>query len=257
MRTRYNIFKVYMIYQDVLKNLTGVDLDREWDASLAACLVSRSLDVREPTMVLEELERLASKRKALVIGAGPGIESATLDLIIEKYDTIVCADGACMSIPNRSCRDHILCIYAGDLDGGLESLIRILRSGGYGFIQFHGDNYSKISSLMYYIRNYRDRILITVQTPPLCNLTTIIPGFTDGDRAYMIAKVLLKIKEIDTLGMDLDSPYSSMYSKPWLSGRSLVSLQKAEKLRWAKRIIYQLSLPIYIDSSSTPELESI
>ncbi|MEZ0290259.1 MAG: 6-hydroxymethylpterin diphosphokinase MptE-like protein [Sulfolobales archaeon] len=233
----YNTLRAYLVYQLILSNLTNVDLDREWDASETACLLAKTLDVENPLNIIRRLSTLLRDERSIIIGAGPSLEEEGVSRIVSfEYRSIFCADGACRVLSREMCSKDLMCVYVGDLDGGLESLLRILEYGGYGFIHFHGDNYQSISSNIYHLRPYRDKIVFTIQTIPVCDRVMIVPGFTDGDRAYMIAKIL-GTRVYSTIGMDLESEFTSRYSKPYLLQKTPLSISKREKLRWAKRVL--------------------
>jgi uncharacterized Rossmann fold enzyme len=230
----YDIFKIHLLYIRILTDL-GFDVEKEYDASSVACLIAKSIDLDEPTHVIEDIKKSVKGHSAVVIGAGPSVENISIK-DLSKYRVILCADGVCNLLNDLLCRSKI-CIYVGDLDGGINALKNTLSLGGYAFIHFHGDNYmdlaTKIPSV---IRDFREKIIFTVQSMPLCSRIITLPGFTDGDRAIILTKIL-GVDQYNTVGMDLDDMFASKYSKPWYREKTVISNIKKRKLEWSKRII--------------------
>jgi len=224
--------RIQDLYRRVIMDL-GLDLDLEWDASEIACLVAKSMDVRDPSEVLGEISRYIVNRRVYVIGAGPGALSRGVKGY--EHSIIICADGACVLV-----REHGLpAISVTDLDGGIEPAEIVYKHGGYIVLQFHGDNYRYLASLIDVLKRWRDRLVIGVQIAPPCSHVTEIPGFTDGDRAYLLA-ISMGASEIISIGMDLDSELTTSLSKSTYSGIAFAPINKIRKLRWARRIIEDL-----------------
>ncbi|MCI4456927.1 MAG: DUF115 domain-containing protein [Desulfurococcaceae archaeon] len=230
-----DLLRLYHMLKRVITDL-GYDYEKEYDASLTACVLANSIDIIDPYKIFERLFKKLSNRHILVIGAGPSIYNIDRRLTSEIYDGVICSDGACRVLRENACLDKT-CIWVGDLDGGIDSFENISNfQNSFSFLHFHGDNYMDIIKISDKIRGFRDKIVFTVQTLPLCPKTILIPGFTDGDRALLLSK-LLKPSKISVVGMDLESYYVSMYSKPFLKDIDLITPSKRRKLEWAKRLI--------------------
>ncbi|MGC9148290.1 MAG: 6-hydroxymethylpterin diphosphokinase MptE-like protein [Sulfolobales archaeon] len=231
---RYDIFKIYLSYVRILTDL-GYDVEKEFDASSAACLMAKTIDLDEPTRIIESIKNSVRGDSAVILGAGPSIENMSIKELC-KHKVILCANGVCSLLNDLLCKSKI-CIYVGDLDGGVNALRNILDLGGYAFIHFHGDNYMDlVTKLSLIIRDFREKVVFTVQSLPPCSRIIAIPGFTDGDRAIILTKIL-EIDQYDTIGMDLDDMFTSKYSKPWYREKTLITNIKRRKLEWGKRII--------------------
>ncbi len=240
---RYDTFRAYLLYTKILTDL-GIDYEREYDASNTACLLAKTVDINEPIRVIDKLRNLVRNKSSVILGAGPSIEDIDTE-ILGRYNTIICADGVCKLLDHSLCRSRI-CVYVGDFDGGIDALLNILSVGGYSFIQFHGDNYLDLSiKLPLIVRSYRENVVFTVQSIPLCNRTITLPGFTDGDRAVAVSRIL-GLEKYETLGMDFDDVYSSKYSKPWYNEKTLLTNLKRRKLEWGKRILNSFIQGIFI-----------
>lgn len=224
--------RIQDLYRRVIIDL-GLDLDLEWEASETACLVAKSIDVRDPSEVLGEISSYIAGNRVYVIGAGPSALSRGLEDY--RHSIAICADGACILA-----REHGLpAISVTDLDGGIEPAEIVYKHGGYIVLQFHGDNYRYLASLADVLKRWRDRLVIGVQIAPPCSHVTEIPGFTDGDRAYLLA-LSMGASEIITIGMDLDSEFTTNLSKSKYPRITFAPINKIRKLRWAKRIIEDL-----------------
>ncbi|MDT7889168.1 MAG: 6-hydroxymethylpterin diphosphokinase MptE-like protein [Desulfurococcales archaeon] len=234
----WDLLRASDLYRMVLSDL-GFDLDLEWDASQIACIVARTINVRDPLEVLYEIKNISLGRKAYILGAGPNALKGYKD--IESGSLVFCADGACSLI--RDLRG-VIAISITDLDGGIEPADLVFSRDGYLVIQIHGDNYRTILSILNILKRWRERVILSTQVLYPCSGLLVIPGFTDGDRAYVLAKAL-GISEITPIGMDLDSEFSTYLSKNIYGERSPATIWKLRKLRWGLRIVsglYMLSI---------------
>lgn len=241
----WDLVRTSDLYRMVLSDL-GLDLDLEWEASRMACLVARSIGVRDPLDVMHEIRSVVAGKKVYVVGAGPSALKSYMR--IGSGSCIICADGACSLLTHLG---DVIAISVTDLDGGIEPAELVFDRGGYIVIQIHGDNYRSIPHIMDHLRRWRDRIILTTQVHYQCSGLTMIPGFTDGDRAYVLAKAL-GASEITPIGMDLDSEFSTYLSKNIYSENSPATLSKIRKLRWGRRIIGGLYLNYVTTERSGP-----
>ncbi|MEM1611642.1 MAG: 6-hydroxymethylpterin diphosphokinase MptE-like protein [Sulfolobales archaeon] len=232
---RWDLIRTSDLYRMVLNDL-GFDLDLEWEASQMACLVARSIGVRDPLDIMQEIKRAVLGRKVYVVGAGPSaLKNYTR---IERGSCVFCADGACSLLKDL---EDVIPVSITDLDGGVKPAELVFNRGGYIVIQIHGDNYRNIPHILDYLRRWRERVVFTTQVCYPCPELTMIPGFTDGDRAFVLAKAL-GASEITQIGMDLDSELSTYLSKSIYVENSPATISKIRKLRWGHRIIGGLYL---------------
>ena len=241
--TYIDYFRIANTYTVVLGYL-GFDIDKEWSASAMGCLISKSIDLENPYVVLEMIKEVVGRESILVIGAGPSIyNKSLLERLIEASDHVICANGSCrVLLEDQDLYKDLsgLVISVTDLDGGLKTLRGILDLGGYAFIHIHGDNIGLAYSAIELMKKYRDKIVITVQTIPPCDRVIIIPGFTDGDRAISLAHSM-KPRSIDYIGLDFRKDVSSHYTKPNLKrGLHQLSPVKKLKLRMARFVLETL-----------------
>ncbi|MEM0439151.1 MAG: hypothetical protein DJ555_01940 [Desulfurococcaceae archaeon] len=227
----WDVLRAIDLYRMVLTDM-GIDYNVEWDASRTACLIAKSAELREPLEVLEELASIVKGKEVYVIGAGPSLLNK--ELRFREDDIVFCADGACSPIEGEA-----MVISVTDLDGGIEPADKVYNMGGYVVLHIHGDNYRNIAINIDLVKKWRKRILITVQTLPPCSSVTVIPGFTDGDRAYLLA-LSLEARGIITIGMDLLSEISTAFSKKIYGEYGYSTVNKLRKLRWGYRIIDSL-----------------
>ncbi|HWQ17497.1 MAG TPA: 6-hydroxymethylpterin diphosphokinase MptE-like protein [Sulfolobales archaeon] len=227
----WDVLRAIDLYRTVLTDM-GMDYNAEWDASLTACLIAKSAELREPLEVLEELTGMVRGKEVYVVGAGPSLLNRKLRF--REGNVVFCADGACSPIEGEA-----MVVSVTDLDGGVEPADKVYNTGGYVVLHIHGDNYRNIAINVDLVKRWRKRILITVQTPPPCSSVAVIPGFTDGDRAYLLA-LSLKAHRIITIGMDLLSEVSTVFSKKIYGEYGYSTINKLRKLRWGYRIIDSL-----------------
>ncbi|AAY80301.1 6-hydroxymethylpterin diphosphokinase MptE-like protein [Sulfolobus acidocaldarius] len=166
---------------------------------------------------IEELNSLIRGRKVAVVGAGPNLEEVTE---IEE-DVIISADGATNYLVSKGITPDIV---VTDLDG-----ITVFPDSLY-VVLAHGDNIK----LLYKAKRMK-RLIGTCQVMPFGRLR-LFGGFTDGDRAVVLAK-LFNAKSVTLYGMDFDSGIVGKYSKPYYKNNIYSSWVKQKKLKIAKWII--------------------
>ena len=153
------------------------------------------------------------KDRDLVI-VGAGINSFT---DIPESDLLV-ADGALRACLERGTIPEFI---VTDLDGYISDLIWASEHGSKVIVHSHGDN---LAALYRYSSHIRP-ICVTSTYPSTG--TSCWGGFTDGDRALMMA-LSLGCKSVQLIGFDFSKigDYSGKYSP-----------RKLEKLAWAKKIV--------------------
>jgi uncharacterized Rossmann fold enzyme len=151
-------------------------------------------------------------RDLAIVGAG--INSFT---DIPESDLLV-ADGALRACLERGTIPEFI---VTDFDGYISDLIWASEHGSKVIVHTHGDNLAA----MYRYSSYIRPICVTSTYPSAG--TSCWGGFTDGDRALMMA-LSLGCKSVQLVGFDFSKigDYSGKYSP-----------RKLEKLAWAKKIV--------------------
>ncbi|MBC7081271.1 MAG: DUF115 domain-containing protein [Thermoplasmatales archaeon] len=114
-------------------------------------------------------------------------------------------------------------IIVTDLDGNMEDILKANENGSLVIVHAHGDNIELIKK---YLTKFKGIIMITTQSKPHGSVYNF-GGFTDGDRAYCIAKHF-NAKRINLIGFNLSNPIKK-------EGKKLEI--KRKKLEWAKKIM--------------------
>ena len=153
------------------------------------------------------------KDRDLVI-VGAGVNSFTH---IPESGLLV-ADGALRACLERGTIPEFI---VTDLDGYISDLIWASKHGSKVIVHCHGDNLAAL-----YRHSSHFRPICVTSTYPSTG-TSCWGGFTDGDRALMMA-LSLGCKSVRLIGFDFSKigDYSGKYSP-----------RKLEKLEWAKKIV--------------------
>ncbi len=114
-------------------------------------------------------------------------------------------------------------IIVTDLDGYIEDILEANKKGGLVIIHAHGEN---IEAIKEYLNRFKGNIMITTQSKPFGSIYNF-GGFTDGDRAYCIAKHF-NARKINLIGFDFLNPVKK-------EGKDLEI--KRKKLGWAEKIM--------------------
>lgn len=199
------------IYKKIVKEF-GYDVK---DDERAAILLSELLENKN-VITEEELKKLIYGREVTICGAGENLE----DEIKKIKGTLIAADESTSFLMNQNIVPDIV---VTDLDGDIKDQIMANEKGSIVVIHAHGDN---IAALKKWVPCFRKKIMGTTQSKPLYNVHNF-GGFTDGDRAYCLAKHF-KAKKINLIGFDFENPRNK-------EGKDM-SIKK-KKLKWAKRII--------------------
>ncbi len=123
-----------------------------------------------------------------------------------------------------------------DLDGSLPDIIDANRRGAIVIIHAHGDNIAVISKTF---SSFSKKVLGTTQNKPLTFVKNY-GGFTDGDRCVYLAEAM-GASCVVLFGFDLGSVVGK-YSKPYLKQNTIANKVKMKKLKWAQRLISELSI---------------
>ena len=140
--------------------------------------------------------------------------------------TVIAADGATTELMSRGIVPDLI---VSDLDGEIEPQLEANERGAVEIIHCHGDN---LRALKLNVPRFKGLLLGTTQARP-AGLLRNFGGFTDGDRAVMLARHF-GARAIVLLGFDFSSP------KP-KSGRD--GSIKLRKLEWARKLIFDLHPP--------------
>lgn len=173
-----------------------------------------------------KLESLIHNHEVLVFGAGPSLEEGVKEMDKEGK-TLIAADGATSCLLENGIYPDIV---VTDLDGKLEDLLLADRFGAIMVVHAHGDNIDKIKSILPNIKTP----VVTTQVEPLPTVHNFF-GFTDGDRAYSLAKYF-SARNIELIGFDFGETVGK-YSDPENPSEHKASERKKKKLEIAKRII--------------------
>ncbi len=167
------------------------------------------------------VEELIGGRDVIVVGAALGSEPPTDGVLIA-------ADGATTPLLDYG---FVPDIVVTDLDGDVEDQIRCSEAGKRIVIHAHGDN---VRSLEEYVPEFHGKVCGTTQVRPFGSLRNF-GGFTDGDRAVMLADEL-GARSIRLAGFRFDIlGQHSHHRDPEI---------KMAKLQWAKRIISTVTVEI-------------
>ena len=192
-------------YQSEISTHFGFSKCRE---NVASRIVSR-LKLKKAN-----LQKYFKGKNISIIGAAIGS-----DIVLPPKNLLV-ADGALRACLERNIIPEFVMT---DLDGYLEDLFWASNNGSKLIVHSHGDNIAVFSQ-------YSTRL-------PYFSVTTTYPslnsncwgGFTDGDRALMMA-LSLSSKSINLLGFNFNEigDYAGVFSP-----------RKLEKLVWAEKIVHE------------------
>jgi len=140
--------------------------------------------------------------------------------------TVMAADGATTRLMEAGIVPDIIMT---DLDGEAAPQISANAQGAIIVAHAHGDNVPALRSC---IPLFTGRLVASTQAPPFGNVRNY-GGFTDGDRAVMVARHF-GAKRILLLGFDFLEPREK-------SGRDRAI--KVRKLEWARHLIFDLNPP--------------
>ena len=178
-------------------------------------------DVKDYT---EELSQIIKGKSVAVIGAGPNLEE------VKKVDeeVIISADGATNYLVYREIIPDII---VTDLDG-----ITVFPKDSIYVVLAHGNNVELIKEKVPILKSRK--IIGTTQVFPFGRLK-LFGGFTDGDRAVVLASIF-GARKVSLYGMDFDSGLVGKYSKPYYEKSLPASWLKKNKLKIAKWVIEEV-----------------
>ncbi|MCD6331064.1 MAG: DUF115 domain-containing protein [Thermoplasmata archaeon] len=198
------------IYEKILQEF-GYDRKKDEEAARIAVEIARS------NIQPEDLGKMVSGKVVSICGAGENLEKE----LNEIEGIVIAADEATTILLSNKILPDII---TTDLDGDVDDIIKANEKGSIAVIHAHGDN---IDVLKRYLPCFKGKIMLTAQSKPFDGIYNF-GGFTDGDRAYCIAKHF-KARKIKLVGFDFDKPKQK-------EGKNLEI--KKKKLEWAKKIIF-------------------
>ncbi len=200
------------LYLEIMDDL-GFDIraDIESAEKLSRLVVDKRIP--DHSTIVEKLSERVS-----IAGAAASLEADLGTLSAE--DSIVSAGSATGRLIEAGLVPDMI---VTDLDGDVEAEIEAIDSGALAFIHAHGDNMARIEQVVPILTK---PFVPTVQCKPFGNVYNF-GGFTDGDRAVMIA-LHFGAKRIRTIGWDFDRPYPKQGCDPGM---------KSRKLFWAREVL--------------------
>lgn len=161
----------------------------------------------------EVLKSIISGRSVAVIGGG--IEDAEIAEIEKiKEEVVITAGKAILRVKGRIKPD----IHVTDMEEPVELLMELERKGCVLVLHAHGDNVDRIRNVVPKLGKF----VATTQSHPF-NKVYNFGGFTDGDRAAIMAKELGAVR-ISLYGFRFGS-------------HGEVDATKARKLKWAEKLL--------------------
>ncbi len=255
-----NLSEWWWRYRNIVSKL-GIDEVRDRLATRILAELLRGTDIRQSIMCLERALRGCV---AIVMGAGPRLEqhvSALRGIGALMEVPILVADGVSRLLLEL---DIVPLAIVTDLDGGPSAVLELGCKGAIIALHGHGDNIERILEWVPRARKNSVKIIGTTQVDPIDPLINI-GGFTDGDRALLLA-LMFTPRVVILVGMDFGDVVGP-YSKPWLSTAVKADERKKLKLDIAMEIVedaacrsrsevYTLS-PIQLSCVSRVSLEEV
>ncbi|WP_456482305.1 6-hydroxymethylpterin diphosphokinase MptE-like protein [Methanopyrus sp.] len=212
---------------------------KESEDRLAASVLCELL--RDHPRVLRP-EDVPVEEEVIVVGAGPSITELP-KIVGELEDGVVyAADGACRALLELGIVPDVV---VTDLDGPEEYLLMSSECGSITVVHAHGDNVTELAELVPILR----RVLGTCQVEPPCDLLYNFGGFTDGDRAVVMA-AKLGAERVLTVGMDFGN-LTTEYSRPE-EGEGIFRADpvKRRKLAWGERVLELVTRELGVEVES-------
>jgi uncharacterized Rossmann fold enzyme len=200
------------IYLEILDDL-GFDVRADMESAEMLSRLVIGKRIPDYSTIVEKIGQRVS-----IAGAAASLEDDIGTLPIG--DRIISAGSATARLMKIGVVPEVI---VTDLDGDVEYEIEAIDKGALAFIHAHGDNRPKIDQV---VPRLTKPFVPTVQCKPFGNVYNF-GGFTDGDRAVLIAKHF-GARAINIIGWDLEHPYPKEGSDPNM---------KSRKLRWARDII--------------------
>lgn len=211
----------------------GCDPRKDFESSL---ILNDFLKSRKKYKKFNELRHILKDKIVFIFGCGPSLpqqlellKNSSLNL---KNFIFIAADGATTALM----QDNILpTIIVTDLDGRIPDQIQANKEGAIVIIHAHGDN---INQIYQYYSDFEGDLMGSTQNKPLSH-TLNFGGFTDGDRCVFLATEF-KASIVVLFGFDFGNVIGK-FSKPSLDIDEEANEIKLKKLRWAQKLLSELS----------------
>lgn len=197
------------IYERILADF---GYSRQADEQAARVLHSLVDEPASPDLV----EARIGGKDVTVCGAAETLEHEVTD----ATGVVIAADEATSTLLKCGIQPHLV---VTDLDGDIDDQIQASERGSITVIHAHGDN---IEALRRYVPRFAGPVVMTTQAAPFNDVYNF-GGFTDGDRAYFLAKTS-GAASITLLGFDFEHPARKEGKDP---------AAKRKKLQWARHLI--------------------
>ncbi|MHA1358049.1 MAG: 6-hydroxymethylpterin diphosphokinase MptE-like protein [Candidatus Helarchaeota archaeon] len=220
-------------YADIISDF-GYDPNQDMKC---AVLLNDIIKKQEIIENLNYLKSIIEGKIVFIYGCGPSLPKhieliIQSDLLLSKF-THIAADGATTALLEKNLVPQII---ISDLDGRIEDLKQANKQGALLIVHAHGDNINKIKQ---FTPLFSGKLLGTTQNKPLSNVKNY-GGFTDGDRCVFLAEEM-GASIIILLGFDFGKVMGK-FSKPYLKENTITNEVKFKKLKWAQKLISELSL---------------
>ena len=176
----------------------------------------------------------------MIICAGPSLSSSLSYIKKCKNVTKIVADGAVRGLLEKGIKPDIL---VTDLDGDLESIMKIGKRKIPIIVHAHGDNYDKLDM----VRKFSN-VIGSTQTKSFGKMENF-GGFTDGDRCVFLAEYF-NAKKIVLIGMDFGREIGK-YSKNNVVNPKM----KLKKLEFGRKIVEWFGTKSSADLYSTKKIK--
>lgn len=206
------------VYSEIL-----ADMGYRREDDVISVRVLKMVTVNSDLIDPDELSKIIG-REVTVFGNSKGLEKC-----IEKVrpvGTLIASGSTVGRLAKMGITPDIV---VTDLDGDMGPQIDASSKGVITLIHAHGDN---TASILMYASRFKGPVIMTTQAAP--ELTVFnFGGFTDGDRAVCLARHF-GASSILLEGFDFENPN-------YKQGGDAAA--KKKKLKWARRIIYDMNPP--------------
>ncbi|ABM80799.1 6-hydroxymethylpterin diphosphokinase MptE-like protein [Hyperthermus butylicus] len=212
------------LYEDI-RRVMGYSRDGDcYAAKLLSTLLHEAATEARYVELREVCRLLASCSTICVTGGSESLEKWVHSLG-STCECIVAVDGSTSLLLGYGIKPDIV---IGDLDGSWQATLEAARTA-IVVVHGHGDN---IAALRYMVPRL-PAVHGTVQCEPT-PYTSLVPGFTDGERALGLA-LLCGVESIHVYGMNVRERVG-WWSKPWLNRSVPAWGEKARKLVIAEAV---------------------
>ena len=188
----------------------------------------------------KQLQEIIENKTVIIIGAGPSLSKSLRFLKRCNNITKIVADGAVRGLLEKNIKPDIL---VTDLDGDMQSIVKVGKTKIPVIVHAHGDNYDKL----HMVREFSN-VIGSTQTERFGKVENF-GGFTDGDRCVFLAEYF-KAKKIILVGMDFGEKIGE-YSKERVMNPKI----KLKKLKFGKKIVEWIGTKSKAELYSTQKIK--